>query len=285
MDILNQILEYRLFEGTSYEFRFARLLGALAILFIARMIIWLLTKRILPTYYRRKGIDIGGQFAFNQILKYVVYVMAILSAVQSLGLNLTVLLGGFAALAVGIGLGLQQTFNDFASGIILLFERSIEVGDVVEVDDQIGKVLKIGLRTCEVETRDNKSIIVPNSKLVTESAHNWDHRSKEMRFFVPLGVEYGTDPAVVKKMLLEIADAHPKVLKNPGPAVRFVNFNNFSLDFELWFWSLELMAIEDVKSDLNFAIEKGIKKYEIGIPFPRTDMHIFQDGEINLGEA
>ncbi|MEM6723505.1 MAG: mechanosensitive ion channel domain-containing protein [Bacteroidota bacterium] len=285
MEIINQILEYRLFEGTSYEFRVARLLGAFAILFIARILIWLITKRILPSYYRRKSIDIGGQFAFNQILKYVIYVVAILTAIQSLGLNLTVLLGGFAALAVGIGLGLQQTFNDFASGLILLFERSIEVGDVVEVDGHIGKVLKIGMRTCEVETRDNKSIIVPNSKLVTESAHNWDHRSKEMRFFVPLGVEYGTDPEVVKKMLLEIAEAHPKVMENPPPAVRFVNFNNFSLDFELWFWSLELMGIEDVKSDLNFAIEKAIKKYGIGIPFPRTDMHIFQDGEINLGDG
>ncbi|MEO1434429.1 MAG: mechanosensitive ion channel domain-containing protein [Bacteroidota bacterium] len=281
MDFINQILEFRLFEGSSYEFRVARLLGALVILVVARFVVWLLTKRLLPAYYRRKGIDIGGQFAFNQILKYVVYIMAILTAIQSLGINLTVLLGGFAALAVGIGLGLQQTFNDFASGIILLFERSIEVGDVVEVDGQIGKVLKIGMRTCEVETRDNKSIIVPNSKLVTESAHNWDHRTKEMRFFVPLGVEYGTDPDLVKKMLLEVAEAHPKVMKDPPPAVRFINFNNFSLDFELWFWSLELMAIEDVKSDLNFAIEKAIKKYGIEIPFPRTDMHIFNEGNLD----
>lgn len=254
------------------DFKISSILTAVLYVLSARLSIWILTQLVLHNYYKARKINIGSQYAINQLLQYFIYVFAILMALESLGFSLTVLWGGAAALLVGIGLGLQETFKDFISGIILLFERTVEVGDVLEVDDMVGTVKKIGLRTSLVETRNNKTVIVPNSKLIVEKVINWSHFDNKVRFVVTVGVAYGSDTALVRKVLLQVAKEHPQVIRHPAPFVRFVDFGSSSLDFELHFWSHEFIAIENVKSDLRFEVDRHFREHKVTIPFPQQDV-------------
>jgi small-conductance mechanosensitive channel len=270
-------LDFRLFgyegkEGGAHYFSFSNIVAAVFILLVARLITWILIHLVLDNYYRSKQINLGSQYAINQLLQYFIYTIAILMVMEALGLTLTVLWGGAAALLVGLGLGLQETFKDFFSGIILLFERTVEVGDIVVVDGMVGRVKRIGLRTSQVETRDNFSVIVPNSRLVVENVINWSHGDRKARFTVEVGVAYGSDTALVKKLLLEAARENAHVLRHPPPFVRFTDFGDSSLDFELHFWSQELMPIENVKSDLRFAIDQAFREHGVTIPFPQRDV-------------
>lgn len=269
-------IDYPLFEfqskGNAYSFHISNILSALFILLAARLAGWLIIQLPLNTYYQRNNINVGSQYAINQLLKYLLYTIAILMALESLGFTLTILWGGAAALLVGIGLGLQETFKDFFSGIILLFERTVEVGDVVVVDGVVGTVRHIGLRTSLVETRDNLTVIVPNSRLVVEKVINWSHNDDKARFSVKVGVAYGSDTALVKKLLLEVARETPSVLRDPAPFVRFTDFGESSLDFELHFWSRDLIPIENIKSDMRFEIDRAFRENQISIPFPQRDV-------------
>lgn len=253
---------------------FNKILSAGLILLFTRLLLWILTEIVLYPYYKQKSINVGSQYAINRLLTYFILVIAILATLQYVGINLTVLLGGAAALLVGIGLGLQQTFNDLICGIILLFERTVELGDIVDMNGLVGTVKKIGIRTSLVETRDFVSVIVPNSKLVADNVINWSHFDSKARFKVSVGVAYGSDTALVKEILLEVANAHPNIVRRPQPLVRFVNFGDSSLDFEILFWSRNLIAIEDVKSDLRFEIDRRFREENISIPFPQRDIWI-----------
>ena len=253
-----------------------RILSAVLILLITRLILWVLTEIVLYPYYKQKDINVGSQYAINRLLTYFVLLIAVMGTLQYVGINLTVLLGGAAALLVGIGLGLQQTFNDLICGIILLFERTVEVGDIVDMNNLVGTVKKIGIRTSLVETRDNVSVIVPNSKLVADNVINWSHFDSKARFKVGVGVAYGSDTAKVKEILLAAAEEHTRIVRRPKPFVRFVNFGDSSLDFEILFWTRDLLGIEDVKSDLRFAIDHAFREAGVSIPFPQRDLWIKQ---------
>ncbi|MCO6481022.1 MAG: mechanosensitive ion channel [Phaeodactylibacter sp.] len=257
-------------EGT--PFTLVNVLNALFILLVARLLSWVMIQFVLKNYYRNKNINLGSQYAINQLLRYFVYVIAILMALEALGFSLTVLWGGAAALLVGIGLGLQETFKDLFSGIIMLFERRVEVGDVVEVDGLVGTVRRIGVRTSLVETRDNITVIVPNSRLIVEKVINWSHFDNKARFHVTVGVAYGSDTELVKKILLNVARENAFVLRHPPPFVRFINFGDSSLDFQIHFWSHEFLRIEDVKSDIRFEIDRAFRENGVTIPFPQRDV-------------
>ncbi|MCB9302230.1 MAG: mechanosensitive ion channel [Lewinellaceae bacterium] len=274
--------DFQLFDfqskGTTYAFHISNILVAFFILLTARLASWLLIQLVLNSYYRRNSINVGSQYAINQLLKYFLYVIAFLMALEALGVTLTVLWGGAAALLVGLGLGLQETFKDFFSGIILLFERTVEVGDVVVVDGTVGTVRRIGLRTSLVETRDNLTVIVPNSRLVVEKVINWSHNDNKARFLVKVGVAYGTDTALVKKLLLNVARENAFVIRHPPPFVRFTDFGESSLDFEIHFWTHEFIRIEDVKSDMRFEIDKAFRENQVTIPFPQRDVWMKGEG-------
>jgi small-conductance mechanosensitive channel len=273
-------LDFSLFEytvrnngnPTTIDFRFTKVLSGLMILLIARLILWIITEIFLYGVYNRRRIDSGSRFAINQLIKYFVYVIAIFVALDHVGINMTLIWTGAAALLVGIGLGLQQTFNDFISGVVLLFERTTSVGDILEFEDKVGTVRKIGLRASTVETRYNKSVVVPNSKLVNENVINWSHYHNRVRFEVAVGVAYGSDTNLVKEILITAAENHKEVLKFPAPFVRFADFGNSSLDFNLSFFSRNYLFIEDVKSDLRFEIDKKFREEGVTIPFPQLDV-------------
>ncbi len=259
-------------DGEKISITLAEVFYFVLVLLIARLIIWIITNLILPGYYKNREVDIGSQFAINQLLKYVIYTIGLIVAIESLGVNLTLIWGGAAALLVGVGLGLQQTFNDLFSGIILLTERSVQVGDVVDLQGLVGTVKRIGIRTSEVQSRQNIIVIVPNSKLIVDNVVNWSHNDRKARFWVTVGVAYGSDTTLVKELLLKAARSHKKVLGYPPPFVRFTDFGNSSLDFELHFFSREFILIENVKSDLRFEIDRLFREHEVTIPFPQQDV-------------
>lgn len=260
-------------EDQQVTIRISNIIWAVLIFLIARFLYWMSVNIFLDSFYRNKKMNIGSQYAVNQLLKYIIFTIAILYILDTIGFKLTVIWGGAAALLIGAGFGLQQTFNDFFSGILLLFERTVEVGDVVQLSDGlIGTVVKIGMRTSFVQTFDNRTVIVPNSQLVVNDVINYSHNDEKARFVVSVGVAYGSDTELVKQLLFEAAKQHEKVIKFPVPFVRFVEFGDSSLNFELHFWSRELVQINDVRSDLRFKIDQLFRENDISIPFPQRDV-------------
>lgn len=266
MQFLESLLDY-------FQNNWTRFLMALVILAVARFVVFLI-QRLLKPFFIRREIDLGRQYTTVQIIKYVVYTLAILFALETIGVSLSVLWAGSAALLVGAGLGLQQTFNDFTSGLIILFEGSLQVGDVVLVDGQPARVEKIGLRTSEVKTLDNILINIPNSMLVVEKVTNVSKDKTPSRYQVEVGVEYGSDVELVKKLLLQAAEGHPKILKKPQPRVQFKNFGDSSLDFVLHFYTQDHWGSVFIRSDLRFEIDRLFRENGITIPFPQRDIWI-----------
>lgn len=272
-------IDYTLYEktlndGTSVNFKISKILIAILIFLVAQLVVWLFTQIILYSVYKRRKVDAGAQYAINQLFKYVVFVFAFVSILDNLGLDITILLTGAAALLVGIGLGLQQTFNDFISGLVLLFERTVAVGDVLEIGSTVGIVKKIGLRASTIETRGNITVLVPNSNLVHQNIINWTHLDDKVRFHVNVGVAYGSDTAMVKKILLDVASNNPYIIKYPAPFVRFNDFQDSALSFTVFFFSRNFIVIEDIKSDMRFQIDKLFRENKISIPFPQQDVWI-----------
>lgn len=268
---LKEILEFNFIGVGGYELNLLKLIIALIIITVTRILLWFSLK-LVTRFFTKKHLDTGRQYAVIQFLKYIFYTVGSLMVLQSLGVQLSLLWAGSAALLVGVGLGLQQTFNDLVSGLILLIEGTVEVDDILEIGPMIGKVKNIGLRTSKVETRDNITVVVPNSKLVTDNVVNWSHNNTPTRFHVNVGVSYSSDVDEVTQLILEAIDNHPKILSDPAPQVQFVDFGNSSLDFTLYFYTFEFFRIEVVKSELRYSIFRIFKRNNIEIPFPQRDL-------------
>lgn len=278
------MLNYELFTIGETTITSGNIILTLIIIFSAPITFLLFRKFFLLRYYRKNNIEIGRSYAITTLLKYLFYIVFFLIALQASGIKLSLLLAAGAALLVGVGIGLQQTFNDFASGLILLIEGSVQKGDWVEVGDTEGKVIKIGLRTSLIETRRKVTIIVPNSKIAVDQVVNLSHQdNKILRYTVSVGVAYGSDVSKVKEILLECAKTHKMVLKKPIPTVRFIDFGNSSLDFELLFWSDNYDTIEAVRSDIRFLIDAKFREHKVEIPFPQRDLHI-RSSSVNFNE-
>lgn len=266
-------MEFQLLSVGEYSIKTYDILVALLIVGVTRVILWGI-KKALFRQQKSKKLDEGNTYAIYQIIKYVVWIIAIVLMLDTIGIKITVILAGSAALLVGIGLGLQQTFNDVISGIILLSERSIKVGDLLEVDGDIVKIQNIGLRTSTGLNRDEISIIIPNSLITTSKVINWSHQSKKARFRIDVGVAYGSDVDKVIKILEESANEHPEVTDTSLIEARLMDFGNSSLDFSVLFYSKNIFRIHKVKSDIRRTINKKFNENGITIPFPQMDVHM-----------
>jgi small-conductance mechanosensitive channel len=273
MDTINSIIEIELFKIGKYSLSIGILLTVLFAIIFTKVVLWIVNKIIIRTEKLRK-LEEGSLHSLFQIIKYVIWIFAILIILDTVGLKLNVLLAGSAALLVGIGLGLQSTFNDFISGIILLFEGSIKVGDILEIDNDVVKIQRIGLRTSEAMNRDDIVIILPNSLITTNKVINWSHQSKKTRFKINVGVAYGSDIDLVLEILRKSALEHPEIKDGSLTNVRFLNFGNSSLDFELLFFSKNIFRIENVKSEIRIIINRKFIENKITIPFPQIDLHL-----------
>jgi small-conductance mechanosensitive channel len=228
--------------------------------------------------------DIGLQYAIARMAGYIVLVLGLAVGLDTVGINLSSLAVVAGALSVGIGFGLQNVVNNFVSGLIILAERPIQIGDRVDLGGgTIGKVSKIGARSTKVITGDNIVIIVPNSDFVSNRVINWTHSDPRVRIRLPVGVAYGTDPRLVEKLLMEIAAGQKDVLKDPAPAVHFLGFGDSALNFELlvW-WGQGAQSPEVLQSQLNFAICDKFKERHIEIPFPQRDLHVQEPLQVEL---
>jgi small-conductance mechanosensitive channel len=254
--------------------KLSSVIQTIIILLVSRLIVWVVTQILLHGYYNSRGIDPGIRYSINTLLAYFIYFIATLVALRNLGMNLGLLIGGAAALLVGIGLALQNTFADFFSGLILLFERPIAVGDYVFYDNKTVQVQQIGLRATKVKDRDSVNFIIPNSKLISDTVKNWSYDEKSVRYQVAVGVAYGSDTKLVEQLLMQAADEHPEVFKKPKPKVVFSNFGDSSLDFILNYYSRNIYNAEWVKSDLRFRIDELFRENNVTIPFPQRDIWI-----------
>jgi len=273
---LKEILEYALIKTDKFTISIYSLLATIFILLITRIVIGIIHKIFKRRIYSNPNIELGKSHTIYQLIKYVLWILAILLSLDTIGIKLTFLLAGSAALLVGLGLGLQQIFKDIVSGLFLLFEGNLKVEDIVELDNQVGKVKEISFRTTKIETRDNIILVIPNSKFIDGNVINWSHIQKRTRFYVQVGVAYGSDVELVKKVLLECAANHKDISKSPNPFVRFYNFGDSSLDFQLFFWTEKSFEVENIKSDLRFDIDKKFRGNKIQIPFPQRDVHIIK---------
>ncbi len=237
---------------------------------VSRAIQAILLGEIMP----RNNIDRGVQLSIARLVHYTVITIGLIILLQVMGVSLTKLtiLGG--ALSVGIGFGLQTIVNNFASGLILLFERPIKVGDTIEIGTELGEVRHLGLRSTIIKTFDNAEIVVPNSDLISGQVTNWTLSERGARVKLPIGVAYGTDIETVLEILLRVAKEHPVTMTTPAPRALFLAFGDSSLDFELRVWVADFSDRRLVQSELNQQINSEFADASIEIPFPQTDLHL-----------
>ncbi len=238
----------------------------IALSFVLRFVRKILTRKL---SFERKG-KFKPIFSF---FNYSLYTVVVLLMLQNAGVNLTALLAASAALLVGVGFALQTFFQDIISGIFILVDQTVHVGDIIELDGKVGRVENITLRTTRAVTIDNKVLIIPNHMYLTNTLFNWTENEKQTRESVVVGVAYGTDLEQLKSLLIELALSHNEVLKNPSPMLLFKNFGDSSLDFELAFTLKDGFKTELVKSDIRYAIDKTLREHNIQIPFPQRVIH------------
>ena len=256
------------------------LLAFLILSFLSKKIKNVLVNRIL----HRVGMEKGASLSIGNLTRFTLMILGTLIIIQSAGINLSALTVLFGALGVGIGFGLQTITDNFISGIIILFEKPIKVGDRIEIDDVNGNVTNISIRATTVLTNDNVSIIVPNSEFISGRVINWSHNDRSIRFRIPVGVSYNEDPEVIRKLLLEVADENAQVLKNPKPDVFFDEFGDSSLNFNLVVWTSEYTDRPlPFKSALYFAIFRKFKEHKVEIPFPQRDLHL-KSSTVSIGQ-
>jgi potassium-dependent mechanosensitive channel len=254
--------------------RFADIFGAFFILLIGiavtRVLYGWLSRDILP----RTELETSLQNSIATIAGYVGVIVAISLALGRLGVNLENIALVAGALSIGIGFGLQAIVSNFVSGLILLTERPIRVGDWIVVGNEQGYVRKISVRSTEIETFERASVIVPNSDLITGTVKNWTHFNNLGRISVPVGISYSSDPQAVRELLLDIANNHPKILRSPGPSVFFLEFGDSALQFELRGFVADVNQAFGVRSELHFEIFRRFREAGVEIPFPQRDIHI-----------
>lgn len=243
----------------------------LALTFFSGLCRQFLQKEILA----RTPWDLGQQYAVSRVIGYLIFVFGLIVGLQSLGVDLSslVVLGG--ALGVGAGLGLQPIVSNFVSGLVLLVERPVRLGDRVEVGDTYGDVMRIGGRSTWIRTNDNEIIIVPNSEFVTARVTNWTANDRSVRFSISVGVSYASDPEKVRDLLLDIARQHKDVLTDPAPDVIFEGLGDSSLNFQLRVFTInQVQTPARLKSDLYFAVFQTFGQHGVEIPFPQRDLHL-----------
>lgn len=239
-----------------------------------------LNKLLVDKILIRYNLDIGVRQSIGTITRYIIIVLGLFIIINTAGINLSAITVLFGALGVGIGFGLQNIFNNFISGLIILFERPIKVGDRIEVGEVNGDVVTISARSTTVITNDNISIIIPNSEFISNRVINWSHNDRKIRFRFPVGVSYKEDPQRVKDILMEVLRQNDGVLKSPAPDVWFDEFGDSSLNFKLMVWTMKyVQRPELLKSQLYYEIFAKFKKHNIEIPFPQRDLHV-RSGEL-----
>jgi small-conductance mechanosensitive channel len=273
--VLKAALEIRLFVLGGVSFTIWTLLYIFVLLFLLVFLSRQIKRWLIDSVLARRDVEIGVRQAIATIFHYLFVFIGFLIILSTAGIDLTTLNVLAGAIGIGVGFGLQTVANNFISGLIILFERPIKVGDRIQVGEVTGDVAKIAARATSIRTNDNIDIIVPNAEFISSQVINWSHSDREVRLHVPVGVSYSSDPDEVREVLLEVASEHKGILASPPPDVIFLEFGDSSLNFDLRVWTSDYITKPKIlRSDLNFAIRKKFKERGIEIPFPQRDIHI-----------
>jgi small-conductance mechanosensitive channel len=280
---LREFLQYDIIPKIGdgkFHLSFMDVITIIIVFAISRFVINVFRVYIERRFKDSEEFDEGTRFVYVQLAKYIVYTFSVIITLQFLFSDLSVLLAGSAAFLAALGLGLQGIFKDMVSGIILLFEGTIKVGDIVKVvspgtgGEIIARVLKINVRTAKIETRDGNTLIIPNSILTQDQIENWSFGSDLTRFNIQVGVAYGSDTELVRKLLKQAALSHPEVKKTEPIIVRMNDFGNNALEMELFFWADQTWEVELHKSEIRFEIDRLFRQHGITIPFPQRTVHV-----------
>jgi small-conductance mechanosensitive channel len=270
-----ELLDFPLFKAGGVQFTLGHLIELVVLLALVWLAEMVFRKFFLSRLLSRSRLRPSVQFAITKIARYMFLVLGIYLSLEAVEINLNSLAFLAGALGVGVGFGLQNIVSNFISGLIILAEAPIALGDRVEVSGAVGRVAEINLRSTTVITSDNICIIVPNSNLITGTVVNWSHGDPTVRTRLPVGVAYGTDVEKLRSLLLEVAVADPDILKKPEPEVLFVGYGDSAINFELAVWSTTVLDKPlRFKSRLYYAIHKTLETHKIEIPFPQRDLHL-----------
>ena len=267
MKVINNILDFfnhKFTIGDSISFSPRSILIVTLVFIITSLLLKLLKKIIYRTLSNDAKIKFRSIFSF---INYFIYIVVILFTFQNIGINVTAIFAASAALLVGVGLALQTFIQDIISGIFILIDQSVHVGDIIEVEGQVGKVENIKLRTTRAVTRENKVLIIPNHKFLISTLFNWTENGVITKESVAVGVSYQTDIDQVTQILLDLAGQNKRILENPQPFVIFEDFGDNALNFQLFFALKSSFESNIVKSELRYSIFSAFKKEKIEIPF------------------
>ena len=273
MSVINKILEFfnhKFTLGESISFTPKSILIVIFVFILTSLLLKLFRKIIYRTLSNDAKIKFKSIFSF---INYFIYIIVILITFQNIGINVTAIFAASAALLVGVGLALQTYIQDIISGILILVDQSVHVGDIIEVEGQVGKVENIKLRTTRAVTRENKVLIIPNHKFLISTLFNWTENGVITKEQVAVGVAYNSDVDQVTQLLLDVANENNKVLKNPSPFVIFDDFGDNALQFQIFFAVKSSFESNLVKSEIRYAIFKAFKKEGIEIPFPQRTVN------------
>jgi small-conductance mechanosensitive channel len=281
------LFRVKLINLPNFKLDFSALLVIISVFFGARIFVSFSTLVISRRFQRSKNYDKATEFIYVQIAKYFIYIFSIFFCLQLLNVT-SLLLGGSAAILVGIGFGIQDVFKDFVAGFVLLFEAKLRVGDIVQItpvskgntksfETIVAKILKINLRTTEIQTREGNILIIPNTRLTQEQVENWSHGSELTRFTIKVTVEYGSNTEAIQRLLKQAALAHPNVNKNEPIFVRLADFGDSGLELELIFWADQSWDINNYKSEIRFEIDRLFREHKIKIPYPQRVMHVMHE--------
>ena len=275
MDALATLFNLDLSVG-SFRISFKGILLALIIFCVTHAVTRIGRRLLSEKVLDSRDFERGLKDSIVTISSYVIWGLGILFALGVLGVNTTSLAVVFGALSIGIGFGLQNIFNNFISGLILLFERPIQVGDYVEVKNIWAEVKEINIRSTIVQTFDNATVIIPNSDFISQQVTNWSFKDPRMRRNVDVGVAYGSDIELVRRTLLDIPEHIPQILKNPRPDVLFLDHGDSALIFRLRFW-VHVDSYYTSTTDVRFELDRRFRELGIEIAFPQRDLHIRTD--------
>ncbi|APA65186.1 mechanosensitive ion channel family protein [Maribacter sp. 1_2014MBL_MicDiv] len=251
--------------------------GLLLLLTVAFLLTSTVLQAIRRFFTRKMEMDDKLKFiSIFKFIKYLVYVVVILFTMSAAGIDITILITASAALFVGLGLALQEIFQDIIGGIFIIVDKSLRVGDIIEIDNKVGKVFEIKLRTTRAITRDDKVIIIPNHKFISDIVYNYTQNHKTTRELVRVGVAYGSDIDLVKKILLDVIKGQRSILKSPKPFVIFEDFGDSALVFAVNFYITDSFTDPKIKSEVRYKIDAEFRKHNISIPFPQRDIHLYQ---------
>ena len=267
---IKNFLDYKIFSiGTEKEpivLTVGLLLFMIVVLFITSFILKIIHRLVDKRLQHEDRVKFVSVFSFA---KYFIYIIILLVTLDSIGFNITAVFAASAALLVGVGLALQTLIQDIISGIFIFVDQTVHVGDIIQLEDKVGRVEEIKLRTTRAVTIDNKVLVIPNHKYLTSTLYNWTQNGSVTRESIEVGVAYGSDIELVKKLLLQVALDHEKTLKTPEPIVLFTNFGDSSLDFKLIFTVNDSFMASITKSEMRFEIDRSFRENNITIPFPQ----------------